>query len=156
MNREEREEHRRWRRRRRHSGTHALGGLIAGLFLTGAGVGLYAAAQGVELRAQRGELADSLGSLVTALRSYEAANGRYISVGSPVEAYDALDAGRAYAPADVLGWRADGVRGVYWVLGRENSFEAHGMLDADGDGLPAHWMATESRPPYPITDDGVY
>ncbi|MCP4807987.1 MAG: hypothetical protein GY913_32100 [Proteobacteria bacterium] len=58
-----------------------------------------------------------------------------------------------------LGWEPGGdVGGAYWVElsadGRE--FEVHGMIDADGDGIPQHFRATRTTNATLLTPNDVY
>ncbi|MFN7142568.1 MAG: hypothetical protein ACK4YP_02245 [Myxococcota bacterium] len=154
--REEREEHRRWLRRRRYGRGAGFGALGVGMLVAAAIAALLSARATLELRIRRSELPTNVASLRDALLAYENAHGRWVSVGHPVHAYDALAAGRPYLPANDVGWRAGVAQGVYWTVAVEDGFEVHGMIDLDGDGVPAHWTATRHRPAWPLTDDGVY
>ncbi|MFZ5477467.1 MAG: hypothetical protein ACOZNI_11895 [Myxococcota bacterium] len=153
--RKEREEHRR-RMRRRPYGGHAVGALFVGLTLAGIAASMYSAVTTVKLKAKRSELPSTLDRVKGALATYEEHAGRWPSLGDPGEAYAALERGEPYAPFAELGWSPAGVRGAYWVIGGDDGYEVHGILDADGDGIPAHWVATPGAKAHPITGDGVY
>lgn len=156
LTREEREEHRRWMRRRRYGRGAGLGALGVGMLVAAAIAGLLSARATLELRVRRSELSTNVDALRKAVLAYENAHGSWISVGHPAQAYDVLAAGRPYVPDNALGWRPQAARGVYWVVAYDDGFEAHGMIDLDGDGIPAHWTATTHRPAWSLTDPGVY
>jgi hypothetical protein len=48
------------------------------------------------------------------------------------------------------------VRGGYWVEATATGFTVRGVIDADGDGVPAEYMATESQGPTLLTPPDVY
>lgn len=156
LDEEEKENHRRWRRRWRTRSAPSLRAVGAIAAILAFIVTLFAIGHRVELHARRSELREHLGALSGALEAYYAEYAAYPSVGSPDAAYEALDAGQPYAPVGPLGVRTEGRRGVYWVVGRGATYEAIGMMDADGDGIPARWRATEALPPHPVTDDEVF
>lgn len=62
---------------------------------------------------------------------------------------------------DKLGWRPDGpIAGCYSVHVTRSEdggahFQVDGWLDADGDGVPAHWMATEAINATRVSAEGV-
>jgi len=98
----------------------------------------------------------------------QAQRAHHASVGAFVSCEDAAprplaQVGRASRPWtggvcwDELGWAPDGdVRGTYWVDVQDDAFTVHGAIDADGDGVPALFQATNSTPPVRTTPDEVY
>jgi len=113
-------------------------------------------------RAKRAEVPANVDGLRTAQRAYDAAFDAYVEIPTPVprpiselgpEAVDwPWETG-----FDTLGWAPDGqVRGTYWVTTTPDGFEVHGMIDIDGDGVPAHYMATESEKTRMLTPNSVY
>ena len=60
---------------------------------------------------------------------------------------------------DILGWSPDGpVQATYQVqvLRDSTDFIAHGWIDADGDGVPAHFTITRSSQPVRVTPASVH
>ena len=56
-----------------------------------------------------------------------------------------------------LGWEPDGgVRGSYSVTTTMTDFRAVGVMDIDGDGNYATFVATKSTAPYQVTSPDVY
>ena len=48
------------------------------------------------------------------------------------------------------------IMGSYWVTITENGFEAYGVIDSDGDGVFATYMATAGANPEPLTEENIY
>ena len=60
---------------------------------------------------------------------------------------------------DLIDWRPhEATSGVYWVeVDVERSeFVAHGLIDADGDGVPAHYVANRVEKAQMISPNDVY
>ena len=48
------------------------------------------------------------------------------------------------------------ILGSYWVTVNENGFEAYGVIDSDGDGVFATYMATAGANAEPLTENNIY
>ena len=57
-----------------------------------------------------------------------------------------------------LGWSPNGnVRGTYWVESHPTEgFIAYGAIDADGDGIPAVYMATKRQNTHLLTEPDIF
>jgi hypothetical protein len=112
------------------------------------------------------EVASEVPANLTLLRerllAFGAQNGRYVEAGSPDEARRQLGVAPArfesYTGFSLIGFEpmCCAVRSAYWVTAAGRTFEAHGVIDADGDGTPAEWVATESLGPRRVSPDGVW
>jgi len=113
--------------------------------------------------AKLGEVRANLYGIKTAQFAYEASYGSFLAVGPHPRNLDDL----SMAPAewtsgsafDTLGWAPDGpVRGIYQVevLPYSLDFIVHGWIDADGDGVPAHFTVTKSTQPERVTPNSVH
>ncbi len=132
--------------------------VFCGGFFTAIAVPNYV---GMEVAAKRAEVPANVDGLKTAELAYEAGFDHFVSAGSRSDAERSLtEDPRPWAGDDgfqTLGWQPDGnVRGAYWVEVRGRSFEVHGIIDADGDGTYAEYVATESTNATMITDSGVF
>lgn len=116
-------------------------------------------------RARRTELQTELAMVVTAQLGHSAAYGGYLEVPAAPRAPEALTHDAvpwAAVPAwEPLGLSPEGdVRGTYSVALTELGAVAHGWMDADGDGVPAHMIVTLTpagpSPPELLTPDDVY
>lgn len=115
-------------------------------------------------RANRAEVPANVAGIKTAQLAYDAAFDTFVPVPQPhPRPAERLDAEAVDWPSgsrfDTLGWSPDGpVRGTYWVEVRPDGedFVVHGMIDDDGDGIPAHYTATKTINALLLTPSGVY
>ncbi len=115
-------------------------------------------------RAKRAEAPANLDGIKTSQLAYEAAFDTYVECATPYpRPVDALDGELVPWPGggcfDELGWAPDGdVRATYWVEvdADGSSFTAHAMVDLDGDGIPAHFVATPRENTYAVTPPDVF
>jgi type II secretory pathway pseudopilin PulG len=114
-----------------------------------------------QLKAKRSEVPANVDSIRIAELAYRAGFDQYAAAGSESEAARSLtpDA-HPWVPSadfDRIAWRPDSnVRGGYWVVLVGDGFEVHGIIDADGDGVPAHYVATEESGAVLVTDQHTY
>lgn len=111
------------------------------------------------------ELEPTINSIKLQELAYDAAFDEFIAADAAPRAVTALTpeavAWVGNPRFDRLGWRPDGpVAGCYEVhVTRSEDGRAHfqvdGWLDADGDGVPAHWMATEETNATRVSAEGV-
>lgn len=114
-------------------------------------------------RAMRSEVPVNIDEIYTAELAYDAAFDVFVPTGvspRPVAALTKLPVpwvdGEDWRQ---LGWRPDGeVRGVYWVEvdTQTHSFTVHGMVDADGDGVPAHYQRALGEPMKQVSGKDIY
>ena len=114
-------------------------------------------------RAMRAEVPSNINGIKTAQLAHDAAFDAFVPAGVWPRAVELLDEqpqpwspGSAY---EALGWAPDGqVRGTYQVevLPGGRDFIVHGWIDADGDGVPAHFTARKSVGAQMETPDNVY
>ncbi len=118
----------------------------------------------VAQRPGRSEVLPNLNGIRAAQIAYQSVKGGYVAVDQPVpRAKEAIDARSVPwpdgTPFDRLDWEPVGnVAGTYWIEldnGGEG-FTAHALIDADGDGVPAHYTAARNEEAKPITADGVF
>jgi len=117
-------------------------------------------------RAWRATLETELNAVVTAQIGHHAVHASFVQVPAAPRPVDALDARQVAWQADpawdVLAFApaAETTRGTYSVELTELGFMAHGFMDADGDGVPAHmvvtWTPEGPTRPVLITPDSVY
>ena len=110
----------------------------------------------------RSEVPLNIKGIKQAIVAYEAYNDVFVSA----EPYPPKSSGmksKQWIPADAggfstVGWKPDGdVRGTYWVTTTVTNFTAYGIIDVDGDGEFATYIATISENPNaPITGPNVY
>ena len=138
-----------------------VGGLV-GLWFAGVFAAI-AVPNFVEMqnKARRAETVGNVAGIRTAELAYEAAYDGYLSVGSESAARAALTAEphewQSSPEWEQLGWRPDGkVRGGYWVEATPTGFTVHGLVDADGDGVPAEYIATERQEATLVSPSDVY
>ena len=100
-------------------------------------------------KAKVGELEMNVNGIKTAQAAYMAEHGSFLPAGPHPRPVEALGPGQAEwtsgSAFDELGWSPDGpVRGTYQVvvLPDSSDFIVHGWIDADSDGVPAHFTAT--------------
>ncbi len=105
----------------------------------------------MNLRILRAELVENVNGLKTAVAMYDAAFDGYISAPPAPRPVHALTPDevpwRSTAEFVRLGWSPDGpVRGTYWieVAPDGSDFEVYGAMDADGDGEPVVYRATNA------------
>lgn len=117
----------------------------------------------MQARAWRAELEYNLDSIRGAQHIFHEEHGQFVSTlpcpRSPESLSVEAIAWTGNEGFDKLGWGPDGlVRGSYWVEVSEDgaSFVAHGKLDADGDGVAAHFTATDSSRAMAVTPPDVY
>jgi hypothetical protein len=113
--------------------------------------------------AKLGEVRMNLVGIKTAQFAHKASYGSFLPAGPHPRNLDDLSAAPAEwtsgSAFDTLGWAPDGaVRGTYQVevLPDSLDFIVHGWIDADGDGVPAHFTATRSTHPVRVTPDSVH
>jgi hypothetical protein len=110
------------------------------------------------------EVKPNLNGIRAAQIAHRAVHGSYVEVLEPVpRPAEALNNQQVDWPEgsafDQLDWAPVGrVAGTYWVeLGQGgDSFVVHGLIDADGDGTPAHFTATRGEGAAAITSEGVF
>jgi hypothetical protein len=110
------------------------------------------------------EVKPNLNGIRAAQIAYFSVNKAYVQVVDPVpRAAAALNPQAVDWPKgtafDSLDWAPVGkVYGTYWVeVGEDGaSFVAHALIDADGDGTPAHYTAERGTEAKPITPEGVF
>lgn len=117
-------------------------------------------------RAWRATLEQELNAVVTAEIGHHAVHETFVAVPPAPRAVEDLD-------GDAVPWAADpawaplafdlggeDTRGTYTVELNEIGFMAHGFMDADSDGVPAHmvvtWTPEGPTPAVLLTSDGVY
>jgi hypothetical protein len=110
------------------------------------------------------EVKPNLNGIRAAQIAYQAVHGSYVEVTEPVPRTEAqLDTKTIAWPEgtnfDKLDWApASNVAGVYWIelTNGGEGFIAHGLIDADGDGVPAHFTAARDEEAQAITSEGVF
>ena len=112
-------------------------------------------------KAKRAELAWNLKAIKTAQIAYESEYDVYVAaslyppLGSQLKNWVVDESGGF----KTISWSPDGqVRGSYKVeLDGTTNFKAIGVIDADGDGVYATYVATKSmNPNEPVTPPDVY
>jgi hypothetical protein len=108
------------------------------------------------------EVTANLFGIKTAQFAHKASSGSFVPAGPHPRNLDDLTtahtewtSGSAF---DTLGWAPNGpVQGTYQVEVFPDSldFIVHGWIDADGDGVPAHFIVTKSTHPVRVTPDSV-
>ena len=116
-----------------------------------AGLGMAMAAAGpkfqeMQLKAKRAEVPGTLDEIYAAELARQAAGQGFVALEPAPQAADALSGEEVEWTASQgwseLGWQPEGkVRGTYWVEVSSDgeTFEVHGLIDADGDGRRAHY-----------------
>ena len=137
-------------------------GMMVCVALVGIGASIAIPAfVGMNMKAKRAEVPANVDGIKTAQLAYDAAFDTFVHIPEPwPRPVGALGRSQVrWDPGsdfDTLGWAPDGqVRGTYWVVVHGDDFEVHGMIDADGDGQPAHYMATRDTNTRLLTPDGV-
>jgi hypothetical protein len=110
------------------------------------------------------EVKPALNGIRAAQIAHKAVHGSYVEVTTPTpRAESELDARPVEWPQgtgfDKLDWAPAGkVAGTYWIelTNGGEGFIAHGLIDADGDGTPAHFTAARDEEAKPITSEGVF
>jgi hypothetical protein len=138
--------------------------VIGGLFLVFFG-GIVAAIAVpnfimMQLKAKRSEVPANVDGIMTAELSYDAAFDTFVPAGSKAQALRSLSKEQHTFESDAgfqtIGWQPDGlVRGGYWVELHGDSFVVHGIIDADGDGEYAEYVA-DGGPARLVTGPNVY
>jgi len=121
-------------------------------------------ARGTPKRLGHEEVKPNLNGIRAAQIAHRAVHGSYVEVSAPVPRAEAeLDAKTVAWPEgtafDKLDWAPAGnVAGVYWIelTNGGEGFVAHGVIDADGDGVPAHYTAARDEEAKAITSEGVF
>ena len=108
------------------------------------------------------EVTLNLYGIKTAQFAHQAAAGSFLPAGPHPRTLDELSASPAEwtlgSAFDTLGWHPDGpVQAIYQVevLPDSTDFIAHAWIDADGDGIPAHFTITTSSQPTRVTPKSV-
>ena len=114
-----------------------------------------------ELKAKRSELPKNVDEIRTKQAFYDAAHDGYVAAGSEAEARASLTpeprAWKGGGGWDTLAWWPyEMVRGGSWVEVSATGFTVHGVIDADGDGVAAEYVATESTSATLVTSEDVY
>ncbi len=146
-----------------HPGVRSALTIIATLALGG---GLVLSCQQVRSTPQRlghEEVKPNLNGIRAAQIAHRAVHGSYVSVVSPVPRTEAeLDPKPIPWPEgsgfDQLDWAPAGnVAGIYWIelTNGGEGFVAHALIDADGDGVPAHFTAARNEEAKAITSEGI-
>jgi hypothetical protein len=110
------------------------------------------------------EVKPNLNGIRAAQIAHRAVHGSYVEVSQPVpRTNEQLDSKAVAWPEgtnfDKLDWApASNVAGIYWIelTNGGEGFIAHGLIDADGDGTPAHFTAARDEEAKPITSEGVF
>ena len=114
-----------------------------------------------QLKSKSSEGKVNIAAIRTAEESYLAEFGAYVAsavnptAGVPGSQKASFDTGGGF---DTLGWSPNGpVQATYQVevLGGSTDFIVHGWIDADGDGVPAHFTITKSSQPVRVTPKSV-
>jgi len=113
------------------------------------------------LRSNRTECPSVLDDIKDSEMAYFEANGRFVATErAPRSASDATPIEwSSNVGFDALAWHPGRtLRGVYWVdvLADGAEFEAHGLCDVDGDGVPSHYTITRTRDVYRQTPETIY
>ena len=113
-------------------------------------------------KAKMDEVTECLYGIKTAQFAHQAMAGSFVAAGPHPRSIDDLSAvpsewtlGSAF---DTLGWAPSGlVQATYQVevLPDSHDFIAHAWIDADGDGVPAHFTITKSSQPVRVTPKSV-
>ena len=113
-------------------------------------------------RKLRSEIPINLRGIKTAELAYESNFDVYVSA-DPYPPISSGDEAKQWVRNSAggfstIGWSPDGdVRGTYWVTTTDMNFTAWGIIDLDGDGKYATYMATKSENPNsPITGPDVF
>ena len=113
-------------------------------------------------KAKMDEVTENLFGIRTAQFDHQARAGSFVAAGPHPRSIDDLSAVPAeWTPGsafDTLGWSPDGpVQATYQVevLRDSTDFIVHGWIDADGDGVPAHFTITKSSQPVRVTPKSV-
>ncbi len=109
------------------------------------------------------EVKPNLNSIRAAQIAHRAVHGSYVEVTTPVPRTEAeLDTKTMPWPKgtnfDNLDWAPIGnVAGIYWIelTNGGEGFVVHGLIDADGDGTPAHFTAARNEEAQAITSEGI-
>jgi len=142
---------------------------VALLAAVGAALVLSNAPSRLPTRPVRRETPANVDGLKTAELAHDAAFDRFVACGSAAEAEAWAraqrpgDEARAFStqPAaacfrDELGWTpSEPVRGAYWTTDEGADFGVHGIIDADGDGVFAHYVATRDANATLVSDPAV-
>ncbi len=137
---------------------------ISSLVLLAAPVGACQQVRSTPQRLVHEEIKPNLNAIRAAQIAHKAVHGSYVEVTTPVPRGEAeLDATPQAWPEgthfDKLDWAPVGkVAGIYWIelTNGGEGFVAHGLIDADGDGTPAHYTAARDEEAKPITSEGVF
>lgn len=115
-----------------------------------------------DLRTALDEVRNNVEGIKIKEQGYKQLNGIWWSCGTPEEA---KARGARFEPTRweggecwrILAWNDPGqLRGGYWVVARPDGFEVHGVIDGDGDGVFAEYVATHDKPAAPITPADEY
>ncbi len=117
----------------------------------------------MQQKARRAELPGALAEIRIAEMAYEAAFDEFLALPPSPRPVEALSREAVPWPRpeawERLGWRPDeDLRGTYWVeVSEDGGFVVHGMIDADGDGVPAHYtVSKDETEPVQLTPKDVY
>ncbi len=120
-----------------------------------------------QLKSKSSEGKVNLAAIRTAEEGYMAEFGAYVAAAETTMGTSAkVDFGTCSgdpvvcttADFDTLGWAPNGpVQATYQVevLGGSTDFIVHGWIDADDDGVPAHFTITKSSQPVRVTPKSV-
>jgi hypothetical protein len=117
-------------------------------YLLGIVVGMYLPVlANARRQGRRSELELGLSAVVTAEIGHQAVHQSFVAVPLAPRSVDELSPDKvpwvSEPPWNTLGYAPqDEQRGTYSVTLTETGFVAHGWMDADGDGEPAHMIAT--------------
>lgn len=115
-----------------------------------------------ELRGALDEVRVNTDGIRTQVLAYKQQHGLWYACGTPEEAkargkaFDRTrwDGGPCWT---ILAFDDPGLlRGGYWVATTPTGVEIHGVIDADGDGVYAEYVATQDRPAATITPADEY
>jgi hypothetical protein len=137
--------------------------MSAALSFTAPGVGCEQVI-GTPQRLGHAEVRPNLNGIRAAQIAHRAVHGSYVEVTEPVpRTADQLDTKTIPWPQgtnfDKLDWApASSVAGIYWIelTNGGEGFIAHGLIDADGDGVPAHYTAARDEEAKAITSEGIF
>ncbi len=115
-------------------------------------------------RAKRAEVPMNVDGIRVTQIAYQAMFDQYLAAPEPVPLDPVMIGPQLVSwPSgtdfEELGWMPDGqVRGTYWVTVSADGtdFEVHGLCDVDGDGEPAHYIATRHEPATMQTGTNVF
>jgi len=141
------------------SSAWAVAGLLLLIGFAGAIAGPKFGA--IQQREARAEVPRNLDAIRLAELAYYEEAGSFVAV--PRTPTEMPASGPADWPEntvfDTIDWRPhEATSGVYWVVVTDEgaNFEVHGLIDADGDGVPAHYVANRAERAWMLSANNIY